>query len=102
MTTALLTIAANGHNFLTFEDYETNQWRLALEWLKGSGFSESRTSIVTIDEGILPSFVRNSVTIAAGFDNWSGNYLLANCEIGDQIIIALARHVSADDHRYKI
>lgn len=102
MTKALLTTAANGHNFLTFEDYETPQWRLAIEWLKGAGFSESGTSIVTLDEGIFPSFVRNSVTIAAGFDNWSGNYLLANCEIGDQIILALANYVSVDDRRAMI
>jgi hypothetical protein len=102
MTKALLTTAANGHNFLTFEDYETHQWRLALEWLKSAGFSESGTPIVTLDEGILPFFVRNSVTIATGFDNWSGNYLLANCEIGDQIILALANYVSVDDRRAMI
>lgn len=99
MTEPLLTTAANGHNFLTFEDYDTPQWRLAIEWLKREGFSESGTSVLGLDEGILPSLSRRGVVIAAGFDNWSGNYLLAECEMGDQVISSVANHVSAKDRR---
>lgn len=99
MSEPLLITAANGHNFLTFEDYDTPQWRLAIEWFKREGFSEAGGPVVGLDEGILPSFVRQEVVIAAGFDNWSGNYLLAECEMGDQVIASVANHVSANDRR---
>lgn len=99
MSQPLLITAANGHNFLTFEDYDTPQWRLAIKWLKNEGFSESGTPVVGLDEGILPSFVKHELVISAGFDNWSGNYLLAECEMGDHVIASVAHHVSANDHR---
>jgi hypothetical protein len=63
------------------------------------GFAESGGPVSGLDEGILPSFVRRSVTIAAGFDNWSGNYLLGECDESDQIILGLANHVYAVDRR---
>ena len=99
MTVPLLTTAANGHSFLTFETYGPPQWHMALEWLKRESFVESGVPVFGLDEGILPSFVRHGVTIAAGFDNWSGNYLLAECDEGDQIILGLANYVSAVDRR---
>lgn len=99
MTKPLLSTAANGHNFLTFEDYDTPQWHLAIEWLKREGFSESGPLVVGLDEGILPSFARGPVVIAAGFDYWSGHYLLSQCEMGDLVIVGVANHVSANDRR---
>lgn len=99
MTEPLLLIAANGHNWITFEDYDTPQWRLATEWLRREGFTESGAPIIGLDEGILPSYVKQGVVIAAGFDNWSGNYLLAECDKGDQVILKVANHVSANDRR---
>lgn len=99
MTTPLLLIAANRHNWIAFEDYETPQWRSAIEWLRREGFTESGAPVIGFDEGILPSYVKQGVAIAAGFDNWSGNYLLAECDRGDQVILKVANHVSANDRR---
>jgi hypothetical protein len=99
MTEPLLVTAANGHNWITFEDYDPPQWRLAIEWLRCEGFKESGASVIGLDEGILPSYVKQDVVIAAGFDNWSGNYLLAECDRGDQVILEVANHVSAKDRR---
>lgn len=99
MTTPLLTLAANGHNWLTFEAYDTAQWFSAVEWLKRHRFAEAGKPVFGGDEAILPSFVREGVCIAAGFDNWSGNYLLAQCHEGDQVILQIASRVSAEDRR---
>ncbi len=99
MTAPLLNTAANGHNWLAFEALNTPKWNVALEWLKRDGFVESGSIIRGIDEGILPSFVKQGVTVAAGFDNWSGNYLLAQCQGGDRVILELAKHVAAQDRR---
>ena len=99
MTVPLLLTASNGRNWLTFEAYDTHQWRKAIEWLRHERFLESGAPVVGADEGILPSFVRQNVTIAAGFDNWSGNYLLAECDEGDRVILDLANYVAAQDRR---
>lgn len=99
MNEPLLMTAANGHNWITFEAYDTPQWHKAIEWLKREGFAESGAPVLGLDEGILPSYVKQDVAIAAGFDNWSGNYLLAECSKGDQVILSVANYVSANDRR---
>ena len=99
MAEPLLMTAANGHNWITFEDYDTPQWQLAVEWLRIEGFTESGSSVIGLGEGILPSYVKQGIAIAAGFDHWSGNYLLAECDKGDHVILKIANHVSASDRR---
>lgn len=99
MTTPLLSTAANGHLWITFEDRDTPQWRSAIAWLRREGFAESGDSVTGLDEGILPSYARQGVAIAVGFDSWSGDYLLAECGEGDEVILQVASHVSADDRR---
>ena len=93
MTEPRLSTAANGHWWITFEADDTPQWFMSIEWLGREGFIQSGTPVLGFDEGILPSYVKHGVTIAAGFDNWSGNYLLAECEQGDQVILRVAHHV---------
>jgi len=99
MAEPLLMTAANGHNEITFEDYETVKWYSAVEWLKHEGFAECGDKVLELDEEILPSFVKQGVTIAAGFDNWSGNYLLAECDMGDEVILKIANYIAAVDRR---
>lgn len=99
MIEPLLLTAANGHYWITFEVYDTPQWFMAIEWLWREGFIKSGTPVLGLDNGILPSYVKQDVAIAAGFDNWSGNYLLANCDKGDQVILSVADHISANDRR---
>jgi len=99
MKNPLLTIAANSHYWLTFEACNTAQWDRATEWLKQAGFSKIGTPVWGMDEAIFPSFVKQDVTVEAGADHWSGNYLLAVCDNGDQVILNLAKYVSAEDRR---
>lgn len=99
MTQPILSTAHNGRNWITFEDHESPQWRSAIEWLLHAGFVESGASVIGIDEGILPSYLKQGVAIAAGFDTWSGSYLLAECEQGDHLLLRLAEHVLAIDRR---
>ena len=99
MTEPLLTVATNGHLFLTFEKFETSQWKQALTWLAQKNFRKAGDTVNGLDETLLPSFVRDTVSIAAGYDNWSGSYLLAECLQGDAVLVDLARHVGAHDRR---
>lgn len=104
METPLLLKAANGRNLLEFEAYDSPQWFLAVDWLTAQGFTRralltESQQVIGCDEGIMPSFVREGVSLAAGWDNWSGNYLLAECELGDGLLLELARHVAAVDRR---
>jgi hypothetical protein len=104
MEIPLLLTAANGRNFLTFEAYDTPQWFAAVDWLTDQRFERTSQaagvqSVLGLDEGIMPSFVREEITILAGWDNWSGNYLLAECENGDKVLATLANHVAAEGRR---
>lgn len=99
VTTPILQTAGNGHDWITFEAYDTPEWHMAVQWLKHEGFMESGLPVVGRDEWILPSFVRGEIVIAAGFDTWSGNYLLAQCKLADDVILTLAELVSAVDRR---
>lgn len=99
MTAPTLITAANGHNWLVFDALNTPEWRVARDWLSREGFIESGAAIRGLDEAILPSLVRRGVALAAGFDNWSGYYLLAECNEGDQVLLQLANHVAAKDCR---
>lgn len=104
MGAPLLLKAANGRNFLAFEAFDTPQWFAAVEWLTTQGFARrallmESQPIIGCDEGIMPSFVRGGVTLAAGWDNWSGRYLLAECALGDGLLLELARRVAAQLRR---
>lgn len=96
---ATLVIAANGRHWLTFETGDAPEWQQALAWLRRERFIESGAPIIGPEEGLLPSFVRQGVTVAVGFDQWVGPYLLAECEEGDRVIGQLAGFVGADDLR---
>lgn len=99
MNEPLLLTAANGYNWITFEAYDTPHWHKAIEWLIREGFTESGAPVRGLEEGIFPSYVKQGVVIATGFDNWSGNYLLAECAKGGQVILNVATYVLANDRR---
>ncbi|PJK08215.1 hypothetical protein CO614_11365 [Lysobacteraceae bacterium NML120232] len=90
----VLSIAANGHHWLTFKD-ELSSWEAACQWLCEQRFQKSGDIITGLDEAILPAFVREQVSLASGHDHWSGHYLLAQCTDGDMILAALARYLGA-------
>lgn len=82
-----LSIAANGHVTLDFGDYDSVAYQQACAKLENElGFSRQGDSVAGLDEGISPSFLRAKLEISAGWDNWSGSYLLANSDEGDEIL----------------
>ncbi len=83
----LLHTAANGHLMICFEDQASTAWFVAQNYLElNLGFARSGQAIIGAGEGIYPSFSRGQVEISAGWDTWSGDYLLASCWAGDEVL----------------
>ena len=82
-----LSIAANGHVTLDFGDYDSVPYQQVCAKLENElGFCRHGDTVAGLDEGISPSFLRSELEISAGWDNWSGSYLLANSDAGDAIL----------------
>ncbi|WP_338520047.1 hypothetical protein [Alteromonas gracilis] len=80
-------VAANDHVVINFEEFDSKLWSDAVKHLEiHLGFSRCGERVAGLDEGILPSFVNGKVSIEAGWDNWSGNYLLSTCGAGDKVL----------------
>lgn len=85
-----LSIAANGHVTLDFGDYDSVAYQQVCTKLeKELGFSRQGGTVAGLDEGISPSFLRAGLEISAGWNNWSGSYLLSNSEAGDAVLRCL-------------
>lgn len=82
--------AANGHLFLEFGDYDSKLWEEISRHLEAElGFNRVGDAVVGCDEGIRQSFERNGLLISAGWDNWSGDYLLSESSLGDELLQSL-------------
>jgi hypothetical protein len=82
-----LSTAANGHLTLDFGDYDSVAYQEVCAKLQNElGFARHGRTVVELDEGVSPSFLRAELEISAGWDNWSGSYLLANSDAGDAIL----------------
>jgi hypothetical protein len=57
--------------------------------VNGWGFQRVGAAVVGLDEKIYPSFKRSDLTIATGWDIWSGHYLLSECATGDEFLRTL-------------
>jgi len=88
MTTVLgLFKAANGHFSLECGDLPDSYWQLIVEVLeKEEGFGRSGCPVLGAGEMIHEDFVSECFTLSAGWDNWSGHYLLANSAEGDEFL----------------
>ena len=81
-----LDTAANGFAHVTTED-QAEYKRLASLLVWRHGFIRFGFGVPAYgDEAIYPSFVRWRTTIVAGWDNWSGYYLLANSARADRFL----------------
>ena len=79
--------ASNGCLSLDFGDYDSPLAMAISNFLETDwGFSRDGPSVFGMDEGISPNFVRSEIVLAAGWDNWSGQYLLSNSKDGDEIL----------------
>ena len=85
---------ANGHLTLTIADpgiLDLILLRLRLRFLHG--FRREGIRIFGPDEQIAPDFVRGNLRLLAGYDDWSGLYLLAKDEQGDSFLETFAREI---------
>jgi hypothetical protein len=79
--------AANGHAAIDFEEYDSPEWFEAVFLLESEqGFQRTGEAVMVMDEGVMPSFVKGEISIEAGWNNWSGNYLLSASKDGDEVI----------------
>lgn len=82
--------AANGHASIDFEEYDSPAWFKAVSILENEmGFIREGGEVMGMDEGIMPSFVKNDISISAGWNNWSGNYLLSESNKADEVLTKL-------------
>ena len=94
-----LSRAANGRLTLEFTQPEGPQWRLTVRILQRElGFERDGETISGLDEGLLPAFVNDEIRLHAGWDHWSGTYLLSQCSGGDEVLSALANRLARISH----
>lgn len=76
------------HMTLEFDAYGSELWFAVCAYLvEELGFERRGELIDGWDEGILPSFVRDGLELQAGWSHWAdGDYLLAVCPRGDQLL----------------
>jgi hypothetical protein len=79
-----LSLAANGHLQLTMSPLSAAclRWKLSLI----HGFRREGRPAHGLDETIYPDFVRGDLRLMAGWDIWSGYYLLSSSEAGDELL----------------
>lgn len=85
-------MAANGHLTLSRPSagpllYSLLCWRLRLR----HGLRREGREVISPDDIILPDFVTAGLRLGAGWDNWSGYYLIAQDGAGDTFLERLAR-----------
>ena len=76
--------AANGHLSLDVNEWPETCWRLLEdELIKRRGFTRVGASVIGMDEEIHPTFHCAEFSLTAGWDHWSGRYLLSDSVEGD-------------------
>lgn len=89
--------AANDHLTLDFETVDTPLWSAIATHLESTlGFARVGHAVEGAGEGIHPDFRKGDVRLSAGWDEWSGDYLLANCARGDALLTSLFAVISVD------
>jgi hypothetical protein len=79
--------AANGHLTLNLNGSPENSWStLSKQLVNEYGFKRSGKAVVGFDERIQQDFERSEFKLAAGWDNWSGHYLLSGSAAGDDFL----------------
>jgi hypothetical protein len=82
--------AANGHLTLNLNNTPTESWlALSARLVNEFGFRRSGNAVTSVDERIHQSFERPELKLAAGWDNWSGHYLLSESAPGDEFLRSL-------------
>lgn len=88
--------AANGFRTIELGDLPETHWEeLVLLLVEVYHFSREGPEVVGLDEAIAPSFHRADMTLLAGWDIWSGYYLMAECAVGDEFLEATHRRLES-------
>ena len=78
--------AASGYLTLNFND-GLDAWLGVVRRLENVlGFVREGSTHQGFDEAIFPNFVSANCILEAGYDNWSGNYLLSQSAEGDKLL----------------
>ena len=87
--------AANGHRTIELGDLPQAHWdQLVLLLVDVYHFSRQGVETVGLDEVIAASFHRADMTLLAGWDIWSGHYLLAECSCGDEFLAQIHKRLN--------
>jgi hypothetical protein len=90
-----LDTAANGHLTLSFNELSDACWlSLAENLIKLQGFKRLGSPVIGVDEKIHQNFQCAEFSLAAGWDNWSGHYLLSDSVAGDVFLKKLFDQLS--------
>nr|WP_019364071.1 hypothetical protein [Pseudomonas luteola] len=85
-----LSTAGNGHLTISLNDLPDSYWLSLVEhMIQVQGLKRVGTSFAGLDEKIHPGFQCPEFSLAAGWDIWSGHYLLAQCAAGDLFLKTL-------------
>ncbi|AKS09822.1 hypothetical protein [Pseudomonas trivialis] len=76
--------AANGHLTMNLDGLSDADWlSLAEDLVQHQGFNRAGSPAMGLSEHIHPSFQCAEFSLAAGWDIWSGHYLLSDSVAGD-------------------
>ena len=82
-----LDTATNGHLLLSFNELSDSFWlSLAENLTRLHGFKRVGSPVIGVSEQIHQSFQCAEFNLAAGWDNWSGHYLLSESVAGDAFL----------------
>ncbi|MCE6978194.1 hypothetical protein EI534_12505 [Pseudomonas frederiksbergensis] len=88
--------AVNGHLSLDFNELSDACWlSIAEELIKLRGFKRMGSPVIGVSEQIHQNFQCAEFNLAAGWDNWSGHYLLSDSVAGDVFLQKLFDQVRA-------
>lgn len=97
MAMATLSTAANGHCMLCVDQADSSAWhRLQYILEEELGFAREGRIVEGLDDGLLPDFVNDAMRLRAGWDIWSGAYLLASCPVGDALLADLGQRLNGE------
>lgn len=79
--------AANGHLMIELGDLSDADWEaLERKLVNVWGFRRVGAVVAGLDQTIYPDFERPDLTLAAGWDIWSGHHLLSESAAGDEFL----------------
>lgn len=87
--------AANGHLTIDLNSLPESYWEsLSQRLVSTYRFKRVGSVVIGAGEQIHQSFQRPEFTLAAGWDNWSGHYLLSDSTEGDDFLQKLFSQIS--------